>query len=152
MRRDIEMESILEEIQNGQFAKEWILENMAGRPVYNAYEEKGQRASHRADRRKAALDDELDREKGLIRMPVAKEGLLFILPSLLLSLLCYVLHFSRRRASSVPPLLFLPLFLQKPRTVGCERRRRAYSPRRTDTSWGWRTLSRGSFSGRRSGG
>jgi ketol-acid reductoisomerase len=31
-----EMRMILEEIQNGEFAREWILENMAGRPVYNA--------------------------------------------------------------------------------------------------------------------
>ena len=31
-----EMEQILAEIQDGTFAKEWILENMAGRPVYNA--------------------------------------------------------------------------------------------------------------------
>ncbi len=31
-----EMEVILEEIQTGEFAREWILENMAGRPVYNA--------------------------------------------------------------------------------------------------------------------
>lgn len=30
------MKEILEEIQNGQFAKEWILENKAGRPVFNA--------------------------------------------------------------------------------------------------------------------
>jgi len=29
-----EMELILEEIQTGEFAREWILENMAGRPVY----------------------------------------------------------------------------------------------------------------------
>jgi ketol-acid reductoisomerase len=35
-----EMENILEEIQTGQFAKEWILENMAGRPVYNAMKRK----------------------------------------------------------------------------------------------------------------
>ncbi len=35
-----EMERILEEIQTGQFAKEWILENMAGRPVYNAMKRK----------------------------------------------------------------------------------------------------------------
>ena len=28
--------AILAEIQNGQFAKEWVLENQAGRPVYNA--------------------------------------------------------------------------------------------------------------------
>jgi len=31
-----EMECILEEIQSGEFAREWILENLAGRPVYNA--------------------------------------------------------------------------------------------------------------------
>ncbi len=31
-----EMEHILAEIQDGSFAKEWILENQAGRPVFNA--------------------------------------------------------------------------------------------------------------------
>jgi ketol-acid reductoisomerase len=31
-----EMEQILLEIQDGTFAREWILENMAGRPGYNA--------------------------------------------------------------------------------------------------------------------
>ena len=31
-----EMQQILAEIQDGSFAKEWILENQAGRPVYNA--------------------------------------------------------------------------------------------------------------------
>ncbi|MBN1689533.1 MAG: ketol-acid reductoisomerase [Dehalococcoidia bacterium] len=31
-----EMAEILEEIQNGSFAREWILENQANRPVYNA--------------------------------------------------------------------------------------------------------------------
>jgi len=31
-----EMGQILAEIQDGSFAKEWILENQAGRPVYNA--------------------------------------------------------------------------------------------------------------------
>ena len=35
MARD-EMVEILAEIQDGSFAKEWILENQAGRPVYNA--------------------------------------------------------------------------------------------------------------------
>ncbi|MFC1961582.1 ketol-acid reductoisomerase [Chloroflexota bacterium] len=35
MVRD-EMRQILSEIQDGTFAKEWILENQAGRPVYNA--------------------------------------------------------------------------------------------------------------------
>jgi len=31
-----EMREILREIQDGEFAREWILENQAGRPVYNA--------------------------------------------------------------------------------------------------------------------
>jgi len=35
MVRD-EMEEILAEVQDGTFAKEWILENQAGRPVFNA--------------------------------------------------------------------------------------------------------------------
>ena len=30
-----EMRKILREIQTGEFAREWILENQAGRPVYN---------------------------------------------------------------------------------------------------------------------
>ncbi len=32
-----EMKRILEEIQSGRFAREWILENQAGRPVMNAF-------------------------------------------------------------------------------------------------------------------
>ncbi|MCL2766065.1 MAG: ketol-acid reductoisomerase [Peptococcaceae bacterium] len=32
-----EMKKVLEEVQNGEFAKRWILENQANRPVYNAY-------------------------------------------------------------------------------------------------------------------
>ncbi len=35
-----EMKRILGEIQSGEFAREWILENMAGRPVYNAVKRK----------------------------------------------------------------------------------------------------------------
>ncbi len=30
------MKRILSEIQSGQFAREWLLENMVNRPVYNA--------------------------------------------------------------------------------------------------------------------
>ena len=37
-----EMKKILAEIQNGEFAKEWILENRANRPVYNAIKRKQQ--------------------------------------------------------------------------------------------------------------
>jgi len=32
-----EMKKILKEVQSGEFAKEWILENKANRPVFNAY-------------------------------------------------------------------------------------------------------------------
>ncbi|MGI6227717.1 MAG: ketol-acid reductoisomerase, partial [Peptococcales bacterium] len=34
--------NILTEIQNGKFAKEWLLENQVGRPVYNALKRKGE--------------------------------------------------------------------------------------------------------------
>ncbi|MBI3359337.1 MAG: ketol-acid reductoisomerase [Nitrospirae bacterium] len=37
-----EMKKILNEIQSGQFAKEWILENKAKRPVFNALARKGE--------------------------------------------------------------------------------------------------------------
>lgn len=37
-----EMRKILDEIQSGQFAKEWVLENQANRPVYNALLRKGE--------------------------------------------------------------------------------------------------------------
>ena len=30
------MQSVLEEVQNGVFAREWVLENQTGRPVFNA--------------------------------------------------------------------------------------------------------------------
>ncbi len=35
-----EMKKVLSEIQSGQFAREWILENQTNRPVYNAVQEK----------------------------------------------------------------------------------------------------------------
>jgi len=38
-----EMRKILGEIQSGAFAREWILENQANRPVYNALLKKGER-------------------------------------------------------------------------------------------------------------
>lgn len=37
-----EMKRILEEIQSGKFAREWVLENQANRPVYNALLAKGE--------------------------------------------------------------------------------------------------------------
>jgi ketol-acid reductoisomerase len=37
-----EMKRILADIQNGEFAKEWILENRAGRPVFNALSKQGE--------------------------------------------------------------------------------------------------------------
>lgn len=37
-----EMRAILAEIQSGEFAREWILENKAGRPVYNALKRIGE--------------------------------------------------------------------------------------------------------------
>jgi ketol-acid reductoisomerase len=39
-----EMKKILREVQDGTFAREWILENQTGRPVYNALRKRD--ASH----------------------------------------------------------------------------------------------------------
>ncbi len=35
------MKKTLKEIQNGEFAREWILENQANRPVYNKLKKMG---------------------------------------------------------------------------------------------------------------
>ena len=43
-----EMKKILNEIRSGEFAKEWILENAAGRPVFLAKERMG--AEHPIER------------------------------------------------------------------------------------------------------
>jgi len=37
-----EMKKILGEVQNGQFAKEWIVENQANRPQFNALRKRDQ--------------------------------------------------------------------------------------------------------------
>lgn len=37
-----EMKRILKEVQSGEFAREWMIENRAGRPVYNALLKKGE--------------------------------------------------------------------------------------------------------------
>jgi len=37
-----EMKKILDEVQSGAFAREWILENKANRPVFNALTRRGQ--------------------------------------------------------------------------------------------------------------
>ena len=56
-----EMQQILDEIQSGKFAQEWILENQAGRPVFNALRKQVGRAPDRRGRRAPALDDAVDR-------------------------------------------------------------------------------------------
>jgi len=37
-----EMRRMLEEVQNGSFAREWMLENQANRPVFNALTRRGE--------------------------------------------------------------------------------------------------------------
>jgi ketol-acid reductoisomerase len=46
------MQEILEEVQNGSFAREWILENQANRPVYNALKRKESAKSDRGGGKK----------------------------------------------------------------------------------------------------
>ena len=62
-----EMRELLAEIQTGEFAREWILENQAGRPVYNALKRAGQGAPHREGGQGAPRHDELDRRRGRAR-------------------------------------------------------------------------------------
>ena len=64
-----EMKKILNEIQTGQFAREWILENKANRPVFNAMQRPRARAPRRAGRQAAPRPDDLDRRQGRLRRP-----------------------------------------------------------------------------------
>ena len=48
------MKKILDEIQSGEFAEEWIAESEAGRPNFNALREAGRGAPDREGRRRAA--------------------------------------------------------------------------------------------------
>ena len=54
-----EMKKILTEIQTGQFAKEWMLENMANKPTFNALHEKRPDAPHRGSGRTSQKNDAL---------------------------------------------------------------------------------------------
>ena len=56
-----EMKKILEEIQTGQFAKEWLTENKVGRPVFNAIARRDAEPPGRGGRQAPARHDELDR-------------------------------------------------------------------------------------------
>ncbi len=58
-----EMKRILHEIQSGQFAKEFILENRAGTPGAESDAPHGCRAPGRGDRRAAARHDAVDQEE-----------------------------------------------------------------------------------------
>jgi ketol-acid reductoisomerase len=49
------MEEQLERVQNGEFAREWITENQAGRPAYHQY--KQQEAEHQIEDVGARLRD-----------------------------------------------------------------------------------------------
>ena len=57
------MRKILTEIQTGQFAKEFILENKAGAPTLKAMRRIGQAAPDRNGRREAARHDAVDQEE-----------------------------------------------------------------------------------------
>ncbi len=65
-----EMEQILAEIQDGSFAKEWILENMVGRPVFNAL--KRQDEGHLIERVGAELRQMMPWLKSPAERPAAK--------------------------------------------------------------------------------
>ena len=53
-----EMRKILGEIQSGEFAREWIAEDDAGRPNFTKWRERGRGAPDRGDRQEAARHDD----------------------------------------------------------------------------------------------
>ena len=55
-----EMRKILDEIQSGQFADEWIAESEAGGPNFQRLRDAGKRPSDRGGRRPPAVDDAVD--------------------------------------------------------------------------------------------
>ena len=57
------MKETLRQIQSGEFAREWILENRAGRPVFNALDPPGSEPSDRDGRPRTARHDELGQEQ-----------------------------------------------------------------------------------------
>ena len=62
-----EMRKILQEIQSGQFAREWILENKANRPAFNAIKRRERDAPRRGSRQAAPRLDDLDRLQDRLR-------------------------------------------------------------------------------------
>jgi ketol-acid reductoisomerase len=68
-----EMRRILAEIQNGSFAKEWILENEAGRPVFNArYRQEADHPIEEIGRQLRAMMPWLKRDVGGVKPPAKK--------------------------------------------------------------------------------
>jgi ketol-acid reductoisomerase len=69
-----EMRRILGEIQSGAFAKEWILENQAGRPVFSArYQQETQHPIEEIGRQLRAMMPWLQRD-ATVRQPGAKKS------------------------------------------------------------------------------
>ena len=66
-----EMKKILEEIQSGQFAEEWVAESEAGRAELQAPAAGGQGPPDRAGRRPAARDDAVDLAPARPRSPTS---------------------------------------------------------------------------------
>jgi phosphatidylserine decarboxylase len=60
----------------------------------------------------------LDREKGLRDFPLAKEGLIFVVPSLLLSLLLLVFHLYILSLIFIFLFLFFAYFFRNPKRIG----------------------------------
>ena len=65
-----EMRKILKEIQTGQFAREWILENKAERPVVQGDAASGAGAPDRGGRPPTAAADDLDQRQGGVGLPL----------------------------------------------------------------------------------
>ena len=58
-----EMKRILDDIQSGRFARDWVPESQAGQPSFKAMRRRERRASNRGGRRQAARHDAVDRQE-----------------------------------------------------------------------------------------
>ena len=58
-----EMKRVLDDIQSGRFARDWMLENKVNQANFKAMRRRAGRAPDRAGRREAARDDAVDRQE-----------------------------------------------------------------------------------------
>ena len=112
-----EMKRILDEVQTGSFAKEWILENQVGRPDFQCVEKERGGTSHRGRWEKITLHDGLaPRQEKVMKQnqwPIAKEGLPFLIPVALLTVILGIMGWKIWMSLGILLSLFIAYFFQE---------------------------------------